>query len=66
MPTKPSRKKSALDNNACLLFLKNRGGRAKLSELNFSQNVIQHLITLDIAKVRNTGNGFYLELESKS
>ncbi|MCC5639827.1 hypothetical protein LC593_29175 [Nostoc sp. CHAB 5844] len=66
MKTKTSSKKSALDNNACLLFLKNRGGRAKLSELTFSQTLIQDLITKNIAKVTNTGNGYYLELENKS
>ncbi|MBD2451853.1 hypothetical protein H6G76_32985 [Nostoc sp. FACHB-152] len=66
MKTKTSSKKSALDNNACLQFLKNRDGRARLSELNFSQTVIQDLITKDIAKVKKTGNGYYLELEQHS
>ncbi|MCC5640996.1 hypothetical protein LC593_35245 [Nostoc sp. CHAB 5844] len=65
MPTKTSSKKSADNSNACLLFLKNRGGRAKLSQLNFSRGVIQALITQNIAKVRNTGTGYYLELEKK-
>ncbi|MFN6564233.1 MAG: hypothetical protein RMY28_031190 [Nostoc sp. ChiSLP01] len=65
MTTKTSSKKSAPNSNACLLFLKNKGGRARLSELTFSQNVIQDLITLDIAKVKNTGAGYYLELENQ-
>jgi len=65
MKTLSSSKKSALDKNACLLFLQNRGGRAKLSELNFSQTVIQDLITKNIAKVKNTGAGYYLELEKQ-
>jgi hypothetical protein len=65
MKTKTSSKKSA-DNNACLLFLKNKGGRAKLSELTFSQTMIQDLITKNIAKVTNTGAGYYLELEKQS
>jgi uncharacterized protein YcgL (UPF0745 family) len=63
MKTKTSTLQSADNKNACLLFLRNRGGRAKLSELTFSRDVIQSLITKDIAKVKNTGNGFYLELE---
>ncbi|RCJ40073.1 hypothetical protein A6770_38415 [Nostoc minutum NIES-26] len=66
MPTKISTLQSADNSNACLLFLKNRGGRAKLSELTFSRDVIQSLITKDIAKVKNTGTGFYLELEKQS
>ncbi|MBD2682394.1 MULTISPECIES: hypothetical protein [Nostoc] len=66
MPTQTSSKQSAPNSNACVLFLKNKGGRARLSELTFSQNVIQDLITKDIAKVKNTGAGFYLELENKS
>ncbi|MBD2471427.1 hypothetical protein [Nostoc sp. FACHB-145] len=65
MKTKTSTKKSANNSNACLLFLKNRGGRAKLSELSFSQTVIQDLITKNIAKVKNTGAGYYLELEKQ-
>jgi len=65
MPTKTSNKISA-DNNACLLFLKNKGGRARLSELTFGRDVIQALITKDIAKVKNTGTGYYLELEKQS
>ncbi|BBD63120.1 hypothetical protein NIES2109_59700 (plasmid) [Nostoc sp. HK-01] len=66
MTTKTSTFKSADNSNACLLFLKNRGGRARLSELTFSQTVIQDLITRDIAKVKNTGTGYYLELEKQS
>ncbi|MBU7586199.1 MAG: hypothetical protein KAF91_25595 [Nostoc sp. TH1S01] len=65
MKTKTSTLKPADNSNACLLFLRNRGGRARLSELSFSQTVIQDLITKDIAKVKNTGNGFYLELEKE-
>ncbi|MBD2492165.1 hypothetical protein [Aulosira sp. FACHB-615] len=66
MKTKTSTLKSADNSNACLLFLKNRGGKARLSELlSFSQTVIQDLITKDIAKVKNTGAGYYLELEKQ-
>jgi len=65
MKTKTSTKKSADNSNACLLFLKNKGGKARLSELTFSQTVIQDLITKEIAKVKNTGAGYYLELENK-
>ncbi|MBD2479823.1 hypothetical protein H6G79_33180 [Anabaena sp. FACHB-83] len=56
MKTKTSTLKSADNSNACLQFLKNRGGRARLSELTFSQTVIQDLITKDIAKVNPFGN----------
>ncbi|MFN6569855.1 hypothetical protein [Dendronalium sp. ChiSLP03b] len=63
MATLSSTKNPVDNKNACLLFLQNRGGRVKLSELTFSQTVIQDLITKDIAKVKNTGNGYYLELE---
>ncbi|RCJ18478.1 hypothetical protein A6770_41340 [Nostoc minutum NIES-26] len=66
MKTKKSNRISADNSNACLLFLKNRGGRAKLSELTFSRDIIQSLITKNIAKVTNTGIGYYLELEKKS
>jgi hypothetical protein len=50
----------------CLEFLKNKGGRARLSELTCGRDIIQSLINSKLAKVRNTGAGFYLELEKKS
>ncbi|MBD2496760.1 hypothetical protein [Nostoc sp. FACHB-280] len=65
MKTKTSTKKSADNSNACLLFLKNRGGKARLSELTFSQTVIQDLITKEIAKVNPFGNSKLLIQNSK-
>ncbi|RCJ32455.1 hypothetical protein A6770_18750 [Nostoc minutum NIES-26] len=50
----------------CLHYLQRCGGRAKLSQLNFIRDVIQKLVDTNLAKVRNTGAGFYLELEKKS
>ncbi|MBD2683581.1 MULTISPECIES: hypothetical protein [Nostoc] len=50
----------------CLRYLQRCGGRAKLSQLNFSRDVIQKLVDSNLAKVANTGAGFYLELEKKS
>ncbi|MEA5567806.1 hypothetical protein [Anabaena sp. UHCC 0399] len=53
------------DTHACLRFLKNMGGRVKLSRLTFSHYVIPSLVSQNFAEIINTGTGFYLEVETK-
>ncbi|MBD2364871.1 hypothetical protein H6G36_27525 [Anabaena minutissima FACHB-250] len=59
-------KTSVNDTHACLRFVKNMGGRVKLSRITFSHYVIQSLVSQNLAKIINTGTGFYLEVEAKN
>ena len=64
------RKKSqiAISSNAnrCLTFLKNRGGKARLSELTVGTSILQELVNKGQIKVLNTGMGYCAQLQEKS
>lgn len=60
------RKKSqiAISSNAnlCLKFLKNRGGKARLSELTVSRSILQDLVNKGQVRVLNTEMGYFVQL----
>lgn len=46
----------------CLQFLQRSGGRARLSQISFSKDIVQKLLNQGLVKVRRTDIGYYLEL----
>ncbi|MHC5939287.1 hypothetical protein [Nostoc sp.] len=47
----------------CLQYLRRCGGSARLSSIKFSLGVIQTLVNQKLVKIKNTGAGFFVELE---
>jgi hypothetical protein len=51
-------------SSLCLQYLRRCGGSARLCTIKFSIGVIQTLVNQRKVKIKNTGAGFYVELES--
>ncbi|WP_100904333.1 hypothetical protein [Nostoc flagelliforme] len=52
------------DNSSlCIQYLRRCGGSARLCHINFSLSVIQTLVNQKLVKIKNTGAGFFIELE---
>ena len=52
------------DNSSlCIQYLRRCGGSARLCHINFSLSVIQMLVNQRKVKIKNTGAGFFIELD---
>ncbi|MCC5662151.1 hypothetical protein LC608_35640 [Nostoc sp. XA010] len=63
MPKKSTYPTSADQSSLCLQYLGRCGGSARLCHIKFSLNVIQTLVNQRKVKIKNTGAGFFIELE---
>lgn len=63
MPRKSTYPTTADQSHQCLQYLRHCGGSARLCTINFSLGVIQTLVNRKLVKIKNTGAGFYVELE---
>lgn len=63
MPRKSTHSTSTDHSCLCLQSLRRCGGSARLCSINFSLNVIQMLVNQRKVKIKNTGTGFFIELE---
>ncbi|MGF1938623.1 MAG: hypothetical protein RM347_030405 [Nostoc sp. ChiQUE02] len=63
MPRKSTHPVPADHSSLCLQYLRRRGGSARLCHINFSLSVIQMLVNQRKVKIKNTGAGFFIELE---
>ncbi|WP_100904459.1 hypothetical protein [Nostoc flagelliforme] len=50
-------------SSLCLQYLRRCGGSARLCSINFSLCVIQTLVNRKLVKIKNTGAGFFVELD---
>ncbi|WP_100902280.1 hypothetical protein [Nostoc flagelliforme] len=63
MPRKSTHLAPADHSSLCLQYLRRCGGSARLCHINFSLSVIQMLVNQRKVKIKNTGAGFFIELE---
>ncbi|WP_292794128.1 hypothetical protein [Nostoc sp. NMS7] len=64
MPTKSAHSiPTDQSSHQCLQYLRRCGGSARLCSINFSLSVIQTLVNQKLVKIKNTGAGFFVELE---
>ncbi|MBG1262952.1 hypothetical protein [Nostoc commune] len=63
MPRKSTYPTSTDQSSLCLQYLRRCGGSARLSSIKFSLGVIQTLVNQKLVKIKNTGAGFFVELE---
>ncbi|MEJ6486872.1 hypothetical protein N0Y54_37400 [Nostoc punctiforme UO1] len=63
MPRKSTYPTSTDQSYQCLQYLRRCGGSARLCSINFSLGVIQTLVNQKLVKIKNTGAGFFVELE---
>lgn len=63
MPRKFTYPTTADHSSLCLQYLRRCGGSARLSSIKFSLGVIQTLVNQKLVKIKNTGAGFFVELE---
>lgn len=63
MPKKTAYSTPTDQSHQCLQYLGRCGGGARLCTLKFSLGVIQALVNQKVVKIKNTGAGFYVELE---
>ncbi|MBW4457650.1 MAG: hypothetical protein KME55_36200 [Nostoc indistinguendum CM1-VF10] len=63
MPRKSTYPTSTDQSSLCLQYLRRCGGSAGLCQIKFSLGVIQSLVNQRKVKIKNTGAGFFIELE---
>ncbi|MCW5319233.1 hypothetical protein GTQ43_38290 [Nostoc sp. KVJ3] len=63
MPNKSTYPATTDQSHQCLQYLRRCGGSARLCSINFSLGVIQTLVNRKLVKIKNTGAGFFVELE---
>ncbi|MBD2248614.1 hypothetical protein [Nostoc sp. FACHB-888] len=63
MPKKSTHPAPADHSSLCLQYLRRCGGSARLCSINFSLCVIQALVNRKLVKIKNTGAGFFVELD---
>ncbi len=63
MPKKSTHLAPADHSSLCIQYLRRCGGSARLCHINFSLSVIQMLVNQRKVKIKNTGAGFFIELE---
>lgn len=63
MPRKSTYPTTTDHSQQCLQYLRRCGGSARLCSIKFSLGVIQTLVNQKLVKIKNTGAGFYVELE---
>ena len=63
MPRKSAHSIPTDHSQQCLQYLGRCGGSARLSSIKFSLGVIQTLVNQKLVKIKNTGAGFYVELD---
>lgn len=63
MPRKSTYLTSTDQSSLCLQYLGHCGGSARLCHINFSLSVIQILVNQKKVKIKNTGAGFFVELD---
>ncbi|MHC5771895.1 MAG: hypothetical protein ACYTXI_41520 [Nostoc sp.] len=63
MPRKSTYPTFTDQSSLCLQYLGRCGGSARLCHINFSLSVIQILVNQKKVKIKNTGAGFFVELD---
>lgn len=63
MPRKSTHTTPTDQSSLCLQYLRRCGGSARLGSINFSLSLIQTLVNQKLVKIKNTGAGFFVELE---
>ncbi|MGF2037399.1 MAG: hypothetical protein RMZ43_019115 [Nostoc sp. CmiVER01] len=63
MPRKSTHLTHTDNSSLCIQYLRRSGGSARLCHINFSLSVIQMLVNQRKVKIKNTGAGFFIELE---
>ncbi|WP_334952809.1 hypothetical protein [Nostoc sp.] len=63
MPRKSTHPTPTDQSSLCLQYLRRCGGSARLGSINFSLSLIQTLVNQKLVKIKNTGAGFFVELE---
>ncbi|MBG1263278.1 hypothetical protein [Nostoc commune] len=63
MSRKSTHRTPADHSSLCLQYLRRCGGSARLCHINFSLCVIQTLVNRKLVKIKNTGAGFFVELD---
>ncbi|WP_100903454.1 hypothetical protein [Nostoc flagelliforme] len=63
MPKKSTHPTPTDNSSLCIQYLRRCGGSARLCHINFSLSVIQTLVNQKLVKIKNTGAGFFIELE---
>ncbi|MEH1854076.1 MAG: hypothetical protein V7L11_20910 [Nostoc sp.] len=63
MPRKSTYPAPTDQSYQCLQYLRRCGGSARLCSIKFSLGVIQTLVNQKLVKIKNTGAGFFVELE---
>ncbi|PHM08966.1 hypothetical protein CK516_17475 [Nostoc sp. 'Peltigera malacea cyanobiont' DB3992] len=63
MPRKSTYPTSTDQSSLCLQYLRHCGGNARLCTIKFSLGVIQTLVNQKLVKIKNTGAGFFVELD---
>ncbi|WP_100903724.1 hypothetical protein [Nostoc flagelliforme] len=63
MPRKIAHPTPQNQPHQCIQYLRRCGGSARLCHINFSLSVIQTLVNQKLIKIKNTGAGFFIELE---
>jgi hypothetical protein len=63
MPRKSTYPTSTDQSSLCIQYLRSCGGSARLCSIKFSLGVIQTLVNQKLVKIKNTGAGFFIELE---
>ncbi|MBD2527060.1 hypothetical protein [Nostoc sp. FACHB-133] len=64
MPRKSTYHTTTDQSSLCLQYLRCCGGSARLGSINFSLSLIQTLVNQKLVKIKNTGAGFFIELEN--
>ncbi|MBD2513358.1 hypothetical protein H6G91_40490 [Nostoc muscorum FACHB-395] len=63
MPRKSTYPSTTDQSHQYLQYLQRCGGSTRLCSINFSLGVIQTLVNQKLVKIKNTGAGFFVELE---
>jgi hypothetical protein len=63
MPRKSTHPTPTDQSSLCLKYFGRCGGSTRLGTIKFSLGVIQTLVNKKLEKIKNTGAGFFVELE---